>query len=164
MARYEMGAEMASMAEAKPTPENFFELGMIYSAGREVDADLVAAHKWFNIAAVKGNREAALYRQEVAREMTAGRRRSAARRARVAEQALIANGFPRASAPLKTGTAIPALHLSVVVARDAHGLGDVLVFDRRLQHHALGELVDHAALDLLPGRLALRDREAALGG
>ena len=33
------------------TPENFFELGMIYPAGREVDADLVAAHKWFNIAA-----------------------------------------------------------------------------------------------------------------
>ncbi len=59
------------MAEAKPTPENFFELGIIYSAGQEVDIDLVAAHKWFNIAAARGKREAALYRQEVAREMTA---------------------------------------------------------------------------------------------
>jgi TPR repeat protein len=71
MARYEMGAELASMAEAKPTPENFFELGMIYSAGHEVDVDLVAAHKWFNIAAARGYSEAAHYRQELAREMTA---------------------------------------------------------------------------------------------
>jgi len=82
MARYEMGAEMASMAEAKPTPENFFDLGMIYSAGREVVADLVAAHKWFNLAAVKGNRDAALYRQEVAREMTAADIAEAQRAAR----------------------------------------------------------------------------------
>jgi TPR repeat protein len=71
MARYEMGAELASMAEAKPTPENLFELGIIYSAGQEVDVDLVAAHKWFNIAAARGYDEAAHYRQEVAREMTA---------------------------------------------------------------------------------------------
>jgi TPR repeat protein len=70
MARFEMGAELASMAEAKPTPENFFELGIIYSAGQEVDVDLVAAHKWFNIAASRGYSEAAHYRQEVAREMT----------------------------------------------------------------------------------------------
>jgi TPR repeat protein len=82
MGRYEMGAEMSAMAEAKPTPENFFELGMIYSAGREVDADLVAAHKWFNIAAVKGNLEAATYRQEVAREMTAAAVAEAQRAAR----------------------------------------------------------------------------------
>ena len=82
MARYEMGADTASMAEAKPTPENFFELGMIYSAGREGVADLVAAHKWFNLAAVKGNREAALYRQEVAREMTANDVAEAQRAAR----------------------------------------------------------------------------------
>jgi TPR repeat protein len=70
MGRYEM-SEMSAMAEAKPTPENLFELGMIYSAGAEVETDLVAAHKWFNIAAARGYREAAIYRQEVAREMTA---------------------------------------------------------------------------------------------
>jgi TPR repeat protein len=70
MGRYEMaGAEMASMAQ-QPGPENFFELGMIYSAGREVAADLVAAHKWFNLAFIGGIREAATYRAEVAREMS----------------------------------------------------------------------------------------------
>ena len=83
MARWEMGgAEMASMAEAKPTPEDLFALGMSCSAGRENDADLVAAHKWFNIAAVKGCSEAALYRQEVAREMNAAAIAAAQRAAR----------------------------------------------------------------------------------
>ena len=71
MARFEMGGvEMASMAERQPNGENLFELGLVYATGREVAADLVAAHKWFNLAAVRGNAEAALYRQELAREMT----------------------------------------------------------------------------------------------
>jgi TPR repeat protein len=65
------GAEMATMAQSQPGPDVFFELGMIYSAGREVVADLVAAHKWFNLACAAGKREAARYREEVAREMTA---------------------------------------------------------------------------------------------
>ncbi len=71
MARFEGGAAIASMAEAKPNIEDFFDLGLVYSTGREVAADLIAAHKWFNLAAVKGNREAAQYRQEIAREMSA---------------------------------------------------------------------------------------------
>jgi TPR repeat protein len=52
MARFEMAsAEMASMAELQPNADGLFELGMIYSTGRDVGADLVAAHKWFNLAA-----------------------------------------------------------------------------------------------------------------
>jgi TPR repeat protein len=60
----------ALAAPTKPSFENFFELGVMYSTGREVATDLVAAHKWFNLAAVEGNLEAATYRQEVAREMS----------------------------------------------------------------------------------------------
>ena len=71
MARFEMaGAEMGSMAELQPSGDNLFELGMIYSSERVAGADLVAAHKWFNLAATRGNAEAASYRQEVAREMS----------------------------------------------------------------------------------------------
>ncbi len=71
MARFEMGgAELASMAERQPSGESLFELGLVFATGREVETDLVAAHKWFNLAAVRGNVEAALYRQELAREMT----------------------------------------------------------------------------------------------
>lgn len=76
-----MGA-MSAMAEAKPTAENLFELGIIYSAGADVEPDLIAAHKWFNIAAARGLSEAAAYRQEVAREMTAAAIAEAQRAAR----------------------------------------------------------------------------------
>jgi TPR repeat protein len=71
MGRFEMaGAELASMAEMQPNGESLFELGIIYSTGREVATDLVAAHKWFNLAAIRGVREAAVYRQEIALEMS----------------------------------------------------------------------------------------------
>jgi TPR repeat protein len=46
------------------------ELGTLYAAGRVVARDLVAAHMWFNIAALRGDREAAIQRQEVAAEMS----------------------------------------------------------------------------------------------
>lgn len=83
MARWEAGsADMGSMGEAKPNAEDFFELGMIYSAGLDAETDLVAAHKWFNLAAINGNTEAAHYRQEVAREMSAGDVAAAQRAAR----------------------------------------------------------------------------------
>jgi hypothetical protein len=46
------------------------ELGTLYAAGRVVERDLVAAHMWFNIAALRGDRDAAVQRQEVAAEMS----------------------------------------------------------------------------------------------
>ena len=83
MARGDMaGVEMASMAEAKPSVEDFFELGMMYSTGLDAETDLIAAHKWFNLAAVGGNPEAACYRQEIAREMTTADVAAAQRAAR----------------------------------------------------------------------------------
>src|ERR1700759_5114364 len=47
-----------------------FELGMMYSVGRDVPVDLISAHKWFNLAAVKGNTEAIRLRREVADQMS----------------------------------------------------------------------------------------------
>lgn len=81
MARFEM-AEMASMAEVQPNGDSLFELGMIYSTGRHVGTDLVAAHKWFNLAASRGKSEAIYYRQQVADEMTPAALAKALRAAR----------------------------------------------------------------------------------
>lgn len=61
---------------------NFFELGVNYACGRKVDTDLVEAHKWFNIAAMRGDNEAARRRQELAAEMSALEIACAQRRAR----------------------------------------------------------------------------------
>jgi uncharacterized protein len=61
---------------------NYFELGVNYACGRQVAADLVEAHKWFNIAAMRGDIEAARRRQEIAAEMSAFEIAAALRRAR----------------------------------------------------------------------------------
>jgi TPR repeat protein len=71
MARFEMsGAEMAPLAGTRSSAEGFFELGIHYATGRDGETDLVEAHKWFNLAAINGNREAASHRQDIAREMS----------------------------------------------------------------------------------------------
>lgn len=54
-----------------PEGKSFYDLGMMYSVGRECEMDLVAAHCWFNIAAARGDREAACRRSELAAEMSA---------------------------------------------------------------------------------------------
>ena len=53
-----------------PGAEQFLQLGMLYSTGRSMPADMVSAHKWFNIAAMKGNADAARMRREIAAEMS----------------------------------------------------------------------------------------------
>ena len=71
MARMEMGMDGVEFAAQTGTPDALFELGMLYATGLEVEADLVVAHKWFNLAAMRGNREALARRKELALEMTA---------------------------------------------------------------------------------------------
>ena len=69
MARFDF-SEGAALGEAPVTADTMFELGMMYSSGREVPIDLVVAHKWFNVAAMKGHAEAARLRREIAAEMS----------------------------------------------------------------------------------------------
>ncbi|MBI1201411.1 MAG: hypothetical protein GC182_02755 [Rhodopseudomonas sp.] len=62
--------------------EGCFGRGLVYSAGAGVAVDLVEAHKWFNIAAMRGHGEAARRRREVAELMAdaeIGRAQRAAR-------------------------------------------------------------------------------------
>lgn len=47
-----------------------YNLGLMYSTGRGVDVDLVTAHKWFNLAAMKGSEAARMCRAELTVEMT----------------------------------------------------------------------------------------------
>jgi uncharacterized protein len=57
-------------------------LGTRYSTGRDVEQDLIAAHKWFNLAAMMGHEEARICRAELAREMSAADIAEAQRQAR----------------------------------------------------------------------------------
>jgi uncharacterized protein len=59
-----------------------FILGTRYSTGRDVQHDLVAAHKWFNLAAMMGHEEARINRAELSREMSTADVAEAQRQAR----------------------------------------------------------------------------------
>lgn len=51
-------------------PDALFELGLMYSSGRDVEINLVEAHKWFNLAAIRGNEDAKRYRNELSSELS----------------------------------------------------------------------------------------------
>lgn len=83
MARMNLNVvEQAELAAQSGAPDALFELGLLYSTGRDVEADLVAAHKWFNLAAMRGNKAALEYRKELANEMSQFDVAEAQRRAR----------------------------------------------------------------------------------
>jgi len=71
MARMEMGMDRFAVAAQSGAPDALFELGLLYATGLDVEVDLVVAHKWFNLASLRGNRAALARRIELAREMTA---------------------------------------------------------------------------------------------
>ncbi len=83
MARFEMAdINAAVMGQAPAGADSFYELGLMYSTGRSVPADLVLAHKWFNLAAMKGNPDAIRSRQEIAEGMSPSEIAAAQRAAR----------------------------------------------------------------------------------
>ncbi len=71
MARLEITGA-GSMAHNSSLGETLFQLGMASSTGRDGAPDLIAAHKWFNLAAMQGHEDAASYRQEIAFELKPG--------------------------------------------------------------------------------------------
>lgn len=83
MARFDFAAhDVADFAGQGGAADALYELGIMYCTGRDVAQDLVEAHKWFNLAALRGNAEAKWYRQELSREMTRAQISAAQRRAR----------------------------------------------------------------------------------
>ena len=75
LAQYEFDAKQGR-ADA------LYNLGLAYSTGQGVGVDMVAAHKWFNLAAVRGVEAAKSWRNQVAAEMTTGQIAEAQRLAR----------------------------------------------------------------------------------
>ena len=70
-------------AAAAGDTDAYYDLGVAYSTGSHgVASDLIEAHKWFNLAALRGNSEAKRYRSELASEMSRAEIGQAQRRAR----------------------------------------------------------------------------------
>lgn len=83
MARLDWSSrEMVECAAQGGAPDAIYELGLMYCAGRDVELNLVEAHKWFNIAAMRGNEDAKRYRSEISGEMSKSQIAEAQRLAR----------------------------------------------------------------------------------
>ena len=60
----------AVAVESGANADVLFDLGLMFSAGTTGVVDLVAAHKWFNLAAMKGRVDALGHRREIAEMMS----------------------------------------------------------------------------------------------
>lgn len=81
MARMDTSFEMGG-ASSTQAPESYLALGLACAAGRDGLPDMIEAHKWLNIAAARGCREAIARRAELACEMQAAEIAAAQRAAR----------------------------------------------------------------------------------
>lgn len=82
MARLDMASAEGLVEGQSATGDILLQMGIMYATGRTVPMDLVAAHKWFNLAAFRGSSDAARYRKEIAYDMTPDQIAAAQREAR----------------------------------------------------------------------------------
>jgi TPR repeat protein len=82
MARFEMFDADLGTGGNGAQADVLCELGLMYATGRDCDIDTVAAHKWFNIAAIKGSLRAAELRSELSANMSKPEIATALRQAR----------------------------------------------------------------------------------
>ena len=81
MARYEINAIDNTMG-GETSADVMCEMGLMYATGRGCRTDLVSAHKWLNIAAIKGSDRAAALRADLALSMSKSELAQALRAAR----------------------------------------------------------------------------------
>ena len=81
MARMDMTAATGA-SPVENSAEAFYRLGLMYTAGRDCPVDFVAAHKWFNVALMRGFPQAAEARAELASQMSKDELAEALREAR----------------------------------------------------------------------------------
>ena len=75
LAQYENDAKLGR-------PDALYNLGLAYSTGQGVAQDFIAAHKWFNLAAMKGSEIAKSWRAQISSEMNSSQIAEAQRLAR----------------------------------------------------------------------------------
>ncbi len=69
-------------AAASGEADALYELGLLYSTGQGVDSDYIAAHMWFNLAAMQGDEAAREERADLAQFMSGEEVAEAQRQAR----------------------------------------------------------------------------------
>lgn len=70
MARFDMNSSEIAGMGGEVRADTFCDMGLKYATGRGCPVDLVAAHKWLNIAAIRGCDRAAELRADLSKSMT----------------------------------------------------------------------------------------------
>ena len=74
--------DLAAMLGPDSAPEELYQAGLVYATGLNVDVDLIAAHKWVNLAALRGSEDAKIQRAELAGMMSSDEVKQALQSAR----------------------------------------------------------------------------------
>ena len=73
-----------SLADLQPgaSHDDLFQMGLSFATGQGAPVDFISAHKWFNLAALRGSEEAKARRRELSDIMSASEIAAAQRAAR----------------------------------------------------------------------------------
>lgn len=82
MAYFEQREIEMAIKGSKTQADAYCNLGLIYAVGKGCQRDVVAAHKWLNIAAIKGSQRAEALRADLSRKMNKAELAEALRAAR----------------------------------------------------------------------------------
>lgn len=104
-----------------------YVLGIRYSTGRDVEQDLIAAHKWFNLAAMMGHEGARSCRADISSEMTTAQIAEAQRQARAWQRNRDAK---RAHEPEAAPAPTPVVKRPIYVRRRAQAMRSAQSFAR----------------------------------
>jgi uncharacterized protein len=70
MAYSDLSVAPGALLGAHSQPDDLYRAGLAFATGTGTEINLVEAHKWFNLAAVRGHEEAKIQRQEMAGMLT----------------------------------------------------------------------------------------------
>jgi uncharacterized protein len=74
--------DLESMLGPDSAPDELYQAGLVYSTGLNVEVDMISAHKWFNLAALRGMEDAKIQRAELADMMSSDEVKQALQSAR----------------------------------------------------------------------------------
>jgi TPR repeat protein len=82
MAYSDIPVEPGALIGAHSLPDDLYRAGLAFATGTGTEINLIEAHKWFNLAAVRGHEEAKIQRQEMAEMLTSAEIKMALQAAR----------------------------------------------------------------------------------
>ncbi len=82
MAYSDIPMEPGALIGAHSLPEDLYRAGLAFATGTGTEINLIEAHKWFNLAALRGHEDARAQRQEMAEMLTSDEVKQALQAAR----------------------------------------------------------------------------------